>query len=184
MLTVMISLSDHFSLLVLNLSGLWTTSVKLPTPTTWSMTRMIKDLILQVFTFPLYLEAITISVKGLINIGNYIHISDQVSDQIADLFSGLKISDCLLPCVRTVATVQEGTTTKWDGQLIFSLMFNHEVKVKKTSVDKFSFMDSLNFFGSNLGLWPGLGLYQIMEGMVGIFLVSHCLKKISSLMDA
>ena len=67
-----------------------------------------------------------------------------------------------------MATVQEGTTTKWDGQLIFSLMFNHEVKVKKTSVDKFSFMDSLNFFGSNLGLWPGLGLYQILEWTVGV----------------
>ena len=93
------------------------------------------------------------------------------------------MSDCLLPCVRTVVTVEKGMVTKWEG-LMFSLMFNDEVKVKKTSVDKFSFMDSLNFFGSNLGLWPGLGLYQIMEGMVGIFLVSHCLKKISSLMDA
>ena len=57
-------------------------------------------------------------------------------------------------------------------------MFNHEVKVKKTSVDKFSFMDSLNFFGSNLGLWPGLGLFQIIEWMVGIFLVSQGLNKL------
>ena len=57
-------------------------------------------------------------------------------------------------------------------------MFNDEVKVKKTSVDKFSFMDSLNFFGSNLGLWPGLGLYQIIEWMAGIFLVSQIMKRI------
>ena len=96
---------------------------------------------------------------------------------MADLFSGLKISDCLLPCLRTVATVEQGTTTKWGGSL-FSLMFNNDVRVKKTSVDKFSFMDSLNFFGSNLGLWPGLGLYQILEWMVGIFLVSQFLEKI------
>ena len=61
-------------------------------------------------------------------------------------------------------------------------MFNEEVKVKKTSVDKFSFMDSLNFFGSNLGLWPGLGLFQILEWMIGIFLVSKIMKKIRSMM--
>ena len=54
--------------------------------------------------------------------------------------------------------------------------------MKKTSVDKFSFMDSLNFFGSNLGLWPGLGLFQILDWMLGIFLVSQIWKKISSIM--
>ena len=95
----------------------------------------------------------------------------------------MKVSDCLQPCLRTVATVEEGTVTKLFGYTVFSLMFNEEVRVKKTSVDKFSFMDSLNFFGSNLGLWPGLGLYQIMEWMVGIFLVSQCLKKIRSMIN-
>ena len=104
-------------------------------------------------------------------------------DQIADLFSGLKISDCLLPCVRTVATVEEGTVTKWEGSSMFSLMFNDEVRLKRTSVDKFRFMDSLNFFGSNLGLWPGLGLYQIIEWMVGIFLVSQFVKKVRSMIN-
>ena len=76
-----------------------------------------------------------------------------------------------------MATVEEGTTNQWDGNLLCSLMFNHEVKVKKISVDKFSFMDSLNFFGSNLGLWPGLGLYQIIEWVVGILILSQCLRK-------
>ena len=100
---------------------------------------------------------------------------------IADLFLGLKVSDCLLPCVRTVATVEEGTVATWEGSSAFNMMFNDEVKVKRTSVDKFSFMDSLNFFGSNLGLWPGLGLFQILEWMVGIFLVSKFFKKIRSM---
>ena len=78
--------------------------------------------------------------------------------------------------------MEEGTITKWEvGQSMFSLMFNDEVKVKKTSVDKFSFMDSLNFFGSNLGLWPGLGLYQILESIVGLFLVSKFFEKIRSM---
>ena len=82
-----------------------------------------------------------------------------------------------------MATVEEGTTTQWNETSVFDLMFNDEVKVKKTSVDKFSFMDSLNFFGSNLGLWPGLGLYQILEWIVGIFLVSQFWKKIRSMFE-
>ena len=84
-----------------------------------------------------------------------------------------------------MATVEAGYTSIWgdDGISLFSLMFNKEVKVKKTSVDKFSFMDSLNFFGSNLGLWPGLGLYQIIEGMVGVFLVSQIFEKISTMFE-
>ena len=65
-------------------------------------------------------------------------------------------------------SVEAGASTNFQGHSMFSLMFNEEVRVKKTSVDKFSFMDSLNFFGSNLGLWPGLGLYQIIEWMVAI----------------
>ena len=73
--------------------------------------------------------------------------------------------------------MEEGTVT-WFGYSVFSLTFNKEVRVKKTSVDKFSFMDSLNFFGSNLGLWPGLGLFQILEWMVGIVIVSYILKTI------
>ena len=81
-----------------------------------------------------------------------------------------------------MATVEEGTTTQWNESSIFDLMFNEEVRVKKTSVDKFSFMDSLNFFGSNLGMLPGLGLYQILEWMVGIFLATKILKKIRSMM--
>ena len=91
------------------------------------------------------------------------------------------MSDCLLPCLRTEITVEAGASTNFQGQSMFSLMFNDEVRVKKTSVDKFSFLDSLNFFGSNLGLWPGLGLYQIIEWMVGIFLVSTIFKKIMSM---
>ena len=78
-------------------------------------------------------------------------------------------------------SVEAGASTNFQGHSMFSLMFNEEVRVKKTSVDKFNFMDSLNFFGSNLGLWPGLGVYQILEGMVGIFLVSQFLKKIREL---
>ena len=74
--------------------------------------------------------------------------------------------------------MEDGSITEGEGPLLISLSFNDKVKVMRTSVDKFSFMDSLNFFGSNIGLWPGLGLFQLLEWIVGIFLVTQILKKI------
>ena len=53
-----------------------------------------------------------------------------------------------------------------------------EVRVERTRVDSFSFMDSLNFFGSNLGLWPGLGLYQMVEWLGGIVLATKIISVI------
>ena len=50
--------------------------------------------------------------------------------------------------------------------------FDNNVRVTRTSLDRFDFMESLNFFGANLGLWPGLGLYQIMEGVLGIIIAN------------
>ena len=97
-----------------------------------------------------------------------------------DLYSGMRVSSCLQPCLRTVATVEEGTVGRGPWHSKFSLIFNTEVRLKKTSVDRFSFMDSLNFFGSNLGLWPGLGLFQILESMVGILLIRQLWRKITS----
>ena len=82
------------------------------------------------------------------------------------------MSDCLPPCLITEATVEKGTKTNWRDAL-FSLAFNEKVMVKVTSVDRFSFMGALNFFGSNLGLWPGLGLYQILEWVTGLLIVGQ-----------
>ena len=59
---------------------------------------------------------------------------------------------------------------------MIGLMFNGEVRIKRTSVDQFNFLDSLNFFGSNLGLWPGLGLYQILESCAALLVASRILK--------
>ena len=87
------------------------------------------------------------------------------------------MSDCLPPCLITEATVEKGTKTNWRDAL-FSLAFNEKVMVKVTSVDRFSFMGALNYFGSNLGLWPGLGLYQILEWVTGLLLVGQALRRI------
>ena len=73
------------------------------------------------------------------------------------------MSDCLLPCLRTEATVKEGTASGGEELPTFYLLFNPEVRVTVTTVDKFKFLEALNFFGSNLGLWPGLGLYQMVS---------------------
>ena len=99
-----------------------------------------------------------------------------LTEFLDDIFSDLKVSDCLLPCLRTEATVAERTTTQWPERSMFNLVFNEDVIVKKISLDKFSFFAALNVFGSNLGLW----LYQILEGVVGIFLITQVARKIKT----
>ena len=93
------------------------------------------------------------------------------------MFYGIQVSDCLLPCLRTTATVRKKMTStmpfEGGNTTMVSFNFDNEVRVRKTTVDQFSFMDSLNFLGSNLGLWPGLGLHQILEWMVGMVVATQ-----------
>jgi len=80
------------------------------------------------------------------------------------ILSGLRASDCLLPCLRTTTTVEEGLVSSTNLNLsVFALGFSNTVSIKRTSMDRFNFNDFLNFLGSNLGLWPGLGLFQVLE---------------------
>ena len=65
MLTVMITLSEDFSLLVLNLSGLWTTSVKPPTPLIWNMTCGIKHMIISVGFYVQFNVRMSITVSAI-----------------------------------------------------------------------------------------------------------------------
>ena len=98
-----------------------------------------------------------------------------------DLFYGILVSDCLLPCLRTTATVRKKMTSmSFTGNTtVVAFNFDNKVRVRKTSIDQFSFMDSLNFLGSNLGLWPGLGLHQIIEWMVGMVVATQIIGRIS-----
>ena len=98
-----------------------------------------------------------------------------------DLFTGLLVSDCLRPCLSTVASVKEKTISRDhdnDYYRSVTLYFNERVLLTRTSVDRFSFLEALNFFGSNLGLWPGLGLYQLLELLAGLLVASKLLNKI------
>ena len=81
-----------------------------------------------------------------------------------------------MPCLVTRASVEKGTSISIEEYSMIGLMFNGEVRIKRTSVDQFNFLDSLNFFGSNLGLWPGLGLYQILEWCSALLVATRILK--------
>ena len=84
------------------------------------------------------------------------------------LFTGIIASDCPLPCTETTPIVVEGArVNKMDSEeSSFSFAFSDKVEIRKTTLDQFSISESLNFLGSNLGLWPGLGLFQILEWIV------------------
>ena len=85
------------------------------------------------------------------------------------LLSGILVSPCLLPCLRTTARVEKGLGTSLTANSsVFALGFSQTVAVKVTRVDSFNFMESLNLLGSNLGLWPGLGLFQVLEWLLGL----------------
>ena len=45
------------------------------------------------------------------------------------------------------------------------------MEIKEITVDEFSFMTSLNFLGSNLGLLPGMGLFQLLEATLSFLAV-------------
>ena len=64
----------------------------------------------------------------------------------------------------------------FDTNQVF-IAYDGDIQKTRVTVDKFEFLESLNYLGSNLGLWPGLGLYQILEG-VGAFVFSLSLGKI------
>ena len=61
-----------------------------------------------------------------------------------------------------VSTVDDNS---FDTHQVF-IAYDGDIQKTRVTVDKFEFLESLNYLGSNLGLWPGLGLYQLLEGAV------------------
>ena len=86
------------------------------------------------------------------------------------ILTGTLNSDCKIPCSQTVAEVFDGAQSEnmEDNEVWIAVV--NEMEVTSITVDQFSFMESLNFLGSNLGLWPGMGLFQMIEGAVLILL--------------
>ena len=76
---------------------------------------------------------------------------------------GIDHSDCPLPCIMTSTSVRRTAFSKQIGYNNTSvyLVFNTEVATTLVTLDRFEFVESLNFLGSYLGLWPGMGLFQV-----------------------
>ena len=58
------------------------------------------------------------------------------------------------------------------------LSYNGDIETTTVTVDRIQFLESLNYLGSNLGLWPGLGLYQLLEGVLAFIFSIKLLEKI------
>ena len=72
---------------------------------------------------------------------------------------------------------KRAVSTQSDNTHLLLIAYDGEFQTTRVTVDKFEFLESLNYLGSNLGLWPGLGLYQLIEGTVA-FVLSLSLAKI------
>ena len=106
---------------------------------------------------------------------------------IEELMTGHLKSNCKIPCSTIFTTVQEGPTSRKNTSSLYHslyLYFDEDVTTTNVSVDQFIFTEFLNFLGANLGLWPGLGLFQLLEGCFGLLVfyrvyekMLHCLRK-------
>lgn len=79
--------------------------------------------------------------------------------------TGYGESNCKIPCKKTVVEISSGQISqnvKQNYSIIF-ISFDQKVKVKEIKVDKFDIYGALNFLGSNMGLFPGMGLFQLLE---------------------
>ena len=88
--------------------------------------------------------------------------------------SGTFTSKCKVPCTTLLTTIEEGQSGSIDesmGENWFWLKFINDVEVEETTVDPVDIMISLNFLGSNLGLLPGMGLFQLLEGFVSLIIL-------------
>ena len=79
-----------------------------------------------------------------------------------DLMSGATASTCPTPCTTTTTnTILTYSVDHYVNR--FYLYFDKSIRVTNVTLDKLHPMVSLNFLGSNLGLWPGLGICQLFE---------------------
>ena len=69
-----------------------------------------------------------------------------------------------------------------DNMNVFYLTIDDKVKTEIVTVDKFNFNDFLNFLGSNMGLWPGMGIFQILEGALCVLAGHKLFAKIRNIL--
>ena len=99
--------------------------------------------------------------------------------QFADgLWSGSTLSDCAPPCTLTSARVTRGPVTRLKGEYNFVHFYlTEDVRITRVTVDKFNIQEALNFLGSNLGLWPGMGILQLLEDFMSLVVLLKLTEK-------
>ena len=79
-------------------------------------------------------------------------------------------STCFAPCTSTKSSIlfgQSRTSIRTAlSESWIQIAFDEDVKITNTTLISFDLMESLNFLGSNLGLWPGLGICQLLEWII------------------
>ena len=85
---------------------------------------------------------------------------------------GTKSSNCPKSCLTTKTKIIESCSYRAQTNTAY-ITFSDKVEVTEITLDKFSFLESFNFLGSNLGLWPGLGLFQLIEGIWRLLLLGR-----------
>ena len=98
---------------------------------------------------------------------SYLNITNCTSSMyhLRGLFIGTIASPCPTLCNETLTNSALISRGKSDSGEV-SIAFDRTVMIDKITVDRIQLMESLNFFGSNLGLWPGLAIFQVLEWLL------------------
>ena len=103
--------------------------------------------------------------------------------RLEKLLVGNFMSDCKKPCLTTSVSITKRSSSVHKLEY-HSIYFAIPSKIQTTMIkeDSFNLMVSLNFLGSNLGLWPGLGLFQLFEGLVAFIVALKLVNKLKSVL--
>ena len=77
--------------------------------------------------------------------------------------AALTTSSCPMPCTTTFTDTMQTYINHGFKVRNIVFEFDKSVLVERIKVDTFQMMEALNFLGSNLGLWPGLGIFQLIQ---------------------
>ena len=97
------------------------------------------------------------------------------------LATGLETSSCPMPCTTTFSDTLQTFIDYGHDMREIVLAFDKSVLVRRIKVDTFQMMQSLNYLGSELGLWPGLGIFQLIQWLLKNIswrtLIEKCIKR-------
>ena len=71
-----------------------------------------------------------------------------------------------------------GPVTRLKGKYNFVHFYlTEDVHITRVTVDKLNIQEALNFLGSNLGLWPGMGILQLLEDFMSLVVLLKLTEK-------